>query len=179
MKELSGRASTIVQLSMSVVPDPEQRLVGLQKREYQRRCDFSNTTRITNTPLLSIQHTLSDLSLLDALLSRQRSSRPQIINPSLPATQPSAGPRISDLERGSITSVHVRLGTVTCGLGTVHVRHVHCYSLVKERPPRQRRAAIDAGARTLIYYHWRCAAGRAPGAHRRRANRARPAKIED
>jgi len=40
-------------------------------------------------------------------------------------------------------------------------------------------AAIDAGAMTLIYHHWRCAARREAGAHRRRPNRRRPAEIDD
>jgi len=48
------------------------------------------------------------------------------------------------------------------------------YSLVKERPPHQRRAAIDAGARPLIYNHWRRCAGGASGAHRRTSKRGWP-----
>jgi len=54
-----------------------------------------------------------------------------------------------------------------------------CYSLVKERPPRQQRAAINAGAKTLIYIHWRCAVRREPGAHRRHANRGFVSKFTE
>jgi len=66
-----------------------------------------------------------------------------------------------------VTGVVAAVGTVTN------------YSLVKERPPRQQRATIDAGAMTLIYNHWGRCAFDAPGAHRRRPNPARPANNHD